>query len=138
MERAVSNLLASIDTRHLICLLALAIACNPAVLQARTCESLLELAAPMASITVAKTVETVAFTPTASSETLRGLPSFCRVILKLSPSADSDIGVEIWLPTSGWNGKFRAVGSGGWGGAINYDALADGLRRGYAASATDD
>jgi feruloyl esterase len=138
MERAVSNLLASIDTRHLICLLALAIACNPAVLQARTCESLLELAAPMASITVAKTVETVAFTPTASSETLRGLPSFCRVILKLSPSADSDIGVEIWLPTSGWNGKFLAVGSGGWGGSINYDALADGLRRGYAASATDD
>jgi feruloyl esterase len=138
MRRSVSKYLASIDTKRLLCLLALAIACEPAVLQARTCESLLELTAPMASITLAKSVETGAFTPIATTKTFSDLPSFCRVVLKLSPSADSDIGVEIWLPTSGWNGKFLAVGSGGWGGSINYDDMADALRRGYATSATDD
>jgi feruloyl esterase len=108
------------------------------VLQARTCESLLELASPTVSIMLAKTVDTGTFTPTASTKPLSGLAPFCRVFLKLSPSADSDIGAEIWLPASGWNGKFLAVGSGGWGGSINYDDMADALRRGYATSATDD
>jgi feruloyl esterase len=138
MGRSVSKLLASINTRRLLCMLALAIACEPGVLQARTCESLLELASPTVSITLAKTVETGAFTPTASSEPLSGLPPFCRVFLKLSPGADSDIGAEIWLLASSWNGKFPAVGSGGWGGSINYDDMAEALRRGYATSATDD
>jgi feruloyl esterase len=118
--------------------LALALACEPGVLQARTCESLLELASPTVSIMLAKTVDTGTFTPTASTKPLSGLAPFCRVFLKLSPSADSDIGAEIWLPASGWNGKFLAVGSGGWGGSINYDDMADALRRGYATSATDD
>jgi feruloyl esterase len=31
-----------------------------------------------------------------------------------------------------------AVGSGGWGGSIAYDDMAEALRRGYATSATDD
>src|SRR5277367_260142 len=134
----VSNLLARMETRRLLCMLALAIAAEPAVLQARTCESLRELSSPTASITLAKSLETGAFTPTAGSGALSALPAFCRVILKLSPSADSDIGVEVWLPSLTWNGKFLAVGSGGWGGSINYGDMADALRRGYAASATDD
>ncbi len=66
------------------------------------------------------------------------LPAFCRVVATLKPTPDSDIGVEVWLPVAGWNGKYMAVGSGGWGGSIAYDALADALRRGYATSATDD
>jgi feruloyl esterase len=119
-------------------LLALAIAAAPAVLEARTCERLVELTLPMTSITLANSVEAGAFTPTTSTEAFSALPSFCRVILELHPSADSDIGVEVWLPTSGWNGKFLAVGSGGWGGSINYRDMADALRRGYATSATDD
>jgi feruloyl esterase len=56
----------------------------------------------------------------------------------LHPTPDSNIGVEVWLPATGWNGKYLAVGSGGWGGSIGYGALASGLRRGYAVSATDD
>jgi feruloyl esterase len=108
------------------------------VLQARSCEGLLKLVSPTVSMTLAKTVETGVFRPTAGAEALPDLPRFCRVILKLSPSSDSDIGVEIWLPVMGWNGKFLAVGSGGWGGSINFDDMADALRRGYATSATDD
>ena len=41
-----------------------------------------------------------------------GLPAFCRVQVTLTPSADSDIKVEVWLPVAGWNNKYLAVGNG--------------------------
>ena len=66
-----------------------------------------------------------------------GLPAHCRVALTIRPTSDSDIKSEIWLPLTGWNGKFLAVGNGAWGGSIQYGALADSLRRGYAAASTD-
>jgi feruloyl esterase len=138
MAQSFPNVSADINKRRLFCMLALAIACTPAVLQARPCESLLELGSPAASITLAKTVPTGSFVPSGSTAALNDLPSFCRVSVQLRPSADSDIGAEIWLPISGWNGKFLAVGSGGWGGSIAYDDMAEALRRGYATSATDD
>src|SRR5688572_5829439 len=80
--------------------------------------------------------------PSASGATtapapLTGLPAFCRVQLTLTPSVDSDIRSEVWLPLTGWNGKFQQVGNGGWGGSIQYAALATALRRGYAAASTD-
>ncbi len=78
------------------------------------------------------------FTPTGTTDKFPGLPPFCRITATLKPTSDSDIGIEVWLPASNWNGKFLAVGSGGWGGSINYDGMADALRRGYATSATDD
>src|SRR5438132_8985100 len=46
------------------------------------------------------------------------LPAFCRVELTLTPSSDSDIRSEVWLPQSGWNGKFQQVGNGAWAGSI--------------------
>ena len=65
------------------------------------------------------------------------LPAFCRVAATLTPSSDSDIKIEVWLPTSGWNGKYQAVGNGAWQGSIGYAAMAEALRRGYATSSTD-
>ena len=65
------------------------------------------------------------------------LPEFCRVAVTLAPSSDSDIKVEVWLPAAGWNGKFQAVGNGGWAGTISYAAMADALRAGYATASTD-
>src|SRR3954453_11349961 len=64
-----------------------------------------------------------------------GLPAFCRVTATLTPSSDSDIKVEVWLPSSGWNNKLQAVGNGGWAGTIGYSALAAALSRGYVAVA---
>jgi feruloyl esterase len=110
----------------------------PAALQAQTCESLAKRVSPAVSITLAKTIDHGTFTPTGSTETLPRLPVFCRVAASLKPTSDSDIRIEIWLPISDWNGKFLAVGSGGWGGSIAYDDMAEALRRGYATSATDD
>jgi feruloyl esterase len=65
------------------------------------------------------------------------LPAFCRVALTIVPSPDSDIKSEVWLPMSGWNGKFLQVGNGAWGGSIQYGPLGDALGRGYAAASTD-
>ena len=73
----------------------------------------------------------------AAAKEVADLPAFCRVELTLTPSSDSDIKSEVWLPASGWNGKFQQVGNGAWAGSIQYGALADALRRGYAAASTD-
>jgi feruloyl esterase len=123
---------------RMLSVLVVLAAFEPAVLQAQPCESLSKLVSPTVSITLAKTIDTGTFAPAGSTETFSDLPAFCRVVAILKPSSDSDIGTEIWLPISHWNGKLLAVGSGGWGGFIAYDDLADALRRGYATSATDD
>ena len=67
----------------------------------------------------------------------KNLPPFCRVQLMLTPSSDSDIRSELWLPLNTWNGKFQQVGNGAWAGSIQYGALAEGIRRGYATASTD-
>jgi feruloyl esterase len=66
------------------------------------------------------------------------LPAYCRVAATLKPTPDSDIKMEVWLPASAaWNGKFEAVGGGGWAGVISYPAMAGALQDGYATSSTD-
>jgi len=104
----------------------------------QACERLQQSSSPSVSITTAKTVAAGAFTTLEGKGGFSSLPAFCRVAARLKPTSDSDIGIEVWLPASGWNGKFLAVGSGGWGGSIAYDAMVEALRRGYATSATDD
>src|SRR5438477_12336412 len=110
-----------------------------------TCESLASLSLPQAAITSAQNVAPGAFTPPSTSSRgggrganpFKDLPAFCRVAATLAPTSDSDIKIEVWLPASGWNGKFQAVGNGGWAGVISYPAMADALRAGYATASTD-
>ena len=73
----------------------------------------------------------------AAAESPRTLPAFCRVAATLKPTADSDIKIEVWMPASGWNGKFQAVGNGAFNGSIAYPAMMTALARGYATSSTD-
>lgn len=65
------------------------------------------------------------------------LPAFCRVVVVATPSADSTINVEVWLPESGWNGRFRGHGNGGFAGEIAYGSLEFSVLGGYASAATD-
>ena len=65
------------------------------------------------------------------------LPEHCRIAATLKPSADSDIKIEVWLPTQTWNGKFQVVGNGGWAGNISFPAMATALQEGYATASTD-
>ena len=102
---------------------------------AMSCENLGSLALPDTTITVAQSI--AANPPPNIPAGLKDLPAFCRVAATLKPTADSDIKIEVWLPASGWNGKFQAVGNGGWAGSINYAAMGQELQRGYATSSTD-
>ena len=121
--------------------LVLAVAVNPApaVAAAGSCGDLAKVALPRATITVAASVQAGAFRPDAPGDAgdFTALPAFCRVAATLRPTSDSDIKIEVWLPASGWNGKFQAVGNGGFSGAIAYPAMARALARGYAAASTD-
>src|SRR5579872_6598722 len=101
--------------------LLLAIGTAPAI--AASCESLASLSLPATTIT--------------KVETVSGNPAYCRVAATLKPSSDSDIKIEVWMPASGWNGKFQAVGNGGWAGTISYAAMAQALARRYATTSTD-
>jgi feruloyl esterase len=65
------------------------------------------------------------------------LPAHCRVAAVLTPSPDSHIEIEVWMPVDRWNGKFQAVGNGGWAGSISYAAMATALGEGYATASTD-
>ncbi len=111
---------------------------------ATSCEGLASLTFPDATITSAQPVAAGAFTQPGNPGRGRGaanaykdLPAFCRVPATLKPTSDSDIKVEVWLPTADWNRKYQAVGNGGWAGVISYSELADALRGGYATSSTD-
>ncbi|OAG74649.1 feruloyl esterase [Gluconobacter japonicus] len=64
-------------------------------------------------------------------------PSFCRVAVTLHPSTDSQIRTEIWLPLTGWNGKFLGVGNFGWAGSLMYEGMTTGVKEGYAVASTD-
>ncbi|MGD8894767.1 MAG: tannase/feruloyl esterase family alpha/beta hydrolase [Acidobacteriota bacterium] len=75
--------------------------------------------------------------PGAPPRTLDDLPPFCRVEGIASPVEGSRIGFELWLPREGWTGRLQMVGNGGYSSAISYEALAELLRRGDAAVATD-
>jgi len=110
---------------------------------ATACERLAaSLKLPKTTVTAAHAVVAGRFTaPGASSaeasQPYADLPGFCRVELTIAPSPDSEIKSEVWLPQSGWNGKFQAVGNGAWAGSIQYGALAAAVRRGYAAASTN-
>jgi len=114
---------------------------------AASCENLRALSLPHATITVAQDVGAGQFT---SPEPGRGrgpdpfkdLPAFCRVTVTAAPSNDSDIKIEVWLPASGWNGKFFSAGGGGGAsaaiqGSLNLPGLAGAIRKGYATATTD-
>jgi feruloyl esterase len=116
-------------------LLALALAIAPQA-HAATCESLSSLALPNTTVTIAQAVPAGSFT-TPFNATLINLPAFCRVAATLTPVADSEIKIEVWLPETGWNGNLQAVGNGAWAGTISYPAMGTALAAGYATASTD-
>ena len=104
-----------------------------------SCESLASLRLSNAIITSSGDFAPGEFrlAPTEAARAMASLPAFCRVAATSRPTADSEIKIEVWLPAIGWNGKFQAVGNGGWAGTISYPAMAAALRRGYATASTD-
>jgi feruloyl esterase len=124
-------------------LVAVSIVCPTATATAATCESMAALTLPNMKVTTAQQIAPGAFVPPGTQGSARPapifakLPEFCRVAATLTPSSDSDIKIEVWLPAAGWNGKFQAVGNGGWNGSVPYPALANAVVAGYATAGTD-
>jgi hypothetical protein len=110
------------------------------------CEALAKLAIPQAKITSAESVAAGALNlPTpggiaqnaAAATFFKSLPAFCRVAVDSTPSSDSDIKIEVWLPASNWNGKFQGQGNGGFAGSIDYRGMGTAITQGYASASTD-
>ncbi|WP_162244018.1 tannase/feruloyl esterase family alpha/beta hydrolase [Pseudorhodoferax sp. Leaf265] len=101
------------------------------------CAALAKAAYPDAVLSTVEYRPAGGFTTPDGVTAIEGLPEFCRVAASLRPSSDSDIRVEVWLPTAGWNGKFLGLGNGGFAGALDYRELAAGLNRGFAVAHTD-
>ncbi len=95
------------------------------VVAAGSCEALLGLKLPATEITSAK------------MQPASAAPESCRVAATLRPTSDSEIKMELWMPSSGWNGKYQAVGNGAFNGNIATGPMTTALMRGYATSSTD-
>jgi feruloyl esterase len=102
---------------------------------AAPCESLQTLVLADTTIVSATVVPEGPFTPPTAGPTAKPLrvPAACRVVGRVPPA----VNFEVWMPASGWNGKFQAVGGGGFAGVISYGAIATALNRGYATASTD-
>ncbi|MCL4402767.1 MAG: tannase/feruloyl esterase family alpha/beta hydrolase [Acidobacteria bacterium] len=104
--------------------------------EAANCEALAKLALPHTVITAAESMPAGSFTPP-GGQAISNLPAFCRVAGAIQPSGDSDIQFEVWMPGSGWNGKFQGAGNGGFAGSIGFATMASALRHGYVTAGTD-
>lgn len=115
-----------------------AIACAATPAMATSCTNLQTLALEQTTITSATDITSGVFTIPGSNpaQNITGLPPFCRVTATITPTADSQIKIEVWLPDTTWNGRFLGLGSGGFGGFIDYGNLGFRLKAGYAVANT--
>ena len=111
-----------------------AIASTPAM--ATPCTNIQSLQLQHTMITSATDNTTGVFAVPGSTP-ITGLPNFCRVTATVTPTSDSSIKIEVWLPESGWNGRFLGTGGGGFQGVITYGELASGIQHGFAATNSD-
>src|SRR5450432_1483245 len=109
-------------------------------LTAEACSRLKSLTLPDTTIESAELVAAGPFrspVPGPGPASNMQLPAHCRVTAWVKPTSDSNIEVAVWLPATDWNGKFEAVGNGGWAGVVSYPAMAQSIFDGYATTSTD-
>ena len=130
---------------------SLSLALLTTTLSATPCHNLQSVSLSQATITTAQVIPAGPFVPPPPPQAAAGgrqggapaqppapIPEHCRVTMVLKPSSDSHINVELWMPTQNWNGKFLAVGNGGFAGSIQgYVDMQAALRLGYATAGTD-
>jgi len=92
---------------------------------------------PGMTVTTVEQIPAGAYRPPGGTQVFENLPAFCRVTATITAAPGSSIGIEVWLPSSGWNGCYLQVGTHGLGGEITRTEMAPQLRRGFATSATD-
>lgn len=112
--------------------------------RAADCAALSRTALPGARIESAAPIEAGALRidpfPVSPDLTARmaTMPAFCRVRAVAMPTPGSNVGIEVWLPASDWNGRLLGTGNGGGAGRIAYGmGMVEGLKRGFAVANTD-
>lgn len=100
----------------------------------QSCGNLTRLSLPQTKIVMAQSVAAGAFS---GAPFFKAVPAFCRVAVESTPTSDSDIKIEVWLPASAWNGTFSATGNGGFAGSIDYRSMGLAVEQGYATAGTD-
>src|ERR1700679_1241522 len=120
------------------------LACGTMPAAAASCEDMAHLALPDTTITLAQSVAAGGFTPPVPSWARRfmepkAIPvAFCRVTGEIRPTRDSDIKFEVWLPPSGWSGRYQSGGNGGFAGSIRDDRMLQPFLAGSVVASTDD
>ena len=90
-----------------------------------------------ATVNGATAVAAGSYTPPGSGA-LTNLPAFCRITASATPTADSLINFEVWVPDgTAWNGKIVVTGNGGYSPALSYGDMAYAMRQGYAVVGGD-
>jgi hypothetical protein len=107
---------------------AIVVTVTAATAEGATCESLLAFTRANTTITSARLAAAGSFTLPSGQVNVpnpafaQQPPAFCRVTATLTPTSDSDIKIEVWLPApraegapgTAWNGKLQSVGNGAW------------------------
>ena len=117
----------------------------PSASPAVPCASLQAPTVPGATVTSIQAAEVRNFTmPSFGGSGLPGTSnpgnaaplSFCDVNVTLTHGNDS-VRIEVWLPLTGWNGRFQGTGGGGFIAGTFASAMAPEVAAGYAAASTD-
>jgi Tannase and feruloyl esterase len=131
---------------HLLLFLAAGLALGATTASAQeSCESLASLKIADVTITLAKSIAPPPDFEVPSLPGRYGTPAgqkvtvpFCRVAGYATPTSDSHIAFEVWLPPAAkWNGLYLGEGNPGFVGAISYGGMARELEQGYATASTD-
>src|ERR1700691_2238061 len=111
----------------------------------QSCESLTSVKIADVTITSATSISTPPDFEVPSTPGRFGTPPglkvsvpFCRVAGFATPTSDSHIGFEVWLPVAAnWNGNYIGIGNPGFIGAISYGGLVREIAKGSVAASTD-
>jgi feruloyl esterase len=111
----------------------------------QTCGNLASLRIPNVTITLAQSIHTPPDFDVPSVPGRLGTPAgmkvsvpFCRVAGYATPSSDSHIAFEVWLPLpANWNGLYLGQGNPGFTGAIVYGSMARAVSHGSATASSD-
>lgn len=64
--------------------------------------------------------------------------SFCNVTVTYThPGWNDNVHTQVWLPLEGWNGRFQALGGGGYSTGFGATYLTYAVAQGFASASTD-
>ncbi len=121
----------------LLVLITSALAPPAATAAGQSCEELAAFQYPDATVTMAESQPGGPYVaPDAWHLVFTDLPPYCRVTATLTPTSDSNINVEVWMPTAPYDGRYLGTANGGYAGSFFYSELADGINKGFATPNT--